>query len=146
MVPRLGSVRDSFSLPSAASRLKANLDPVVPPAPGLPGFRRLTLWKGSPLQVSFRLRSSDGEPVDLAGSDMVFTFAWADGGALTLSSAADEVDVDEAQGLVTLELSPEQSAPFPSGGSAVQYQLARVVAATPYPIVHGPVDVYQWMP
>ncbi|MFG1246807.1 hypothetical protein [Xanthobacter flavus] len=145
MAPRLGSIRDSFSLPSAASRLKANLDPVVPPAVGLPGFRRLTLWKGAPLQVSFRLSSSDGEPMDLAGSEMVFTFAW-EGGELTLSSAADEVEVDEAGGLVTLALSPEQSAPFPAGGSAVQYQLTRVIAAAPYPIVHGPVDVYQWMP
>ncbi|MBP2147919.1 hypothetical protein [Xanthobacter flavus] len=145
MAPRLGSVRDSFALASAASRLKASLDPVVPPAPGLPGFRRLTLWRGSPLQVMFRLRTSDGALFDLAGSEMVYSFAW-DGGELSLSSAADEVDVDEAGGLVTLVLSPEQTAPFPPGGSAVQYQLTRVIAATPYPIVHGPVDVYQWMP
>lgn len=145
MAPRLGPTRDSFSLPSAASRLKAGLDPVVPPAPGLPGFRRLTLWKGSPLQASFRLRSSDGALFDLTGSEMVFTFSWS-GGELVLSSAADEVEVDEAGGLVTLALSPEQSAPFPPGGSAVQYQLTRVISATPYPIVHGPVDVYQWMP
>lgn len=95
--------------------------------------------------MTFRLRRSDGQLFDLSGSEMVFSFAWA-GGELTLSSAADEVEVDEAGGLVTLVLSPEQSAPFPSGGSAVQYQLTRVVAATPYPIVHGPVDIYQWMP
>lgn len=146
MAPRLGPVRDSFSLPGAASRIKANLEPVPAPAPDLPAFFRLTVWKGATFERSFRLKDGTGAIIDLEGSEMVFGFSWSGGGSLSLSSAADEVEVDLETGVVRLVLTPEQMSEWPEGGSAVSWQLDRVIDAISSPILHGPVDVYRWMP
>lgn len=145
MAPRLGSVRDSFSLASAAGRVKANLAPVPAPAPDLPAFLRLVVWKGGALDRSFRLKTAGGL-FDLDGSEMVASFAWPGGGSLILSSAADELEVDVEAAIVRLVLTPEHTAAWPEGGSAVSWQLDRVIGAPPSPILHGPVDVYRWMP
>lgn len=54
-----------------------------------PANRPLSIWRGNTETFRFRLRQSDGAPVDLTGAKLVFKLAH-DGGILAKASGEDD--------------------------------------------------------
>lgn len=131
-------------LPSLGLRRRraAESGEVAPPAPYVPAWRDLHVWRGQATPVDLRFLA-DGGPLDLWGSVMVFAAAW-DGGSHVRSSATGGVTLVTADGRMSLVLAAADAAAMPPG-AGTRYEIRRIIDGTTTVLLYGSVIVSEWM-